>query len=114
MRHIKALCIILFLLLVVVVVAENIPNLKIPVVFGIDLWFFKYQTPDIPLGFVAVIAFFIGVISMGLFGIVERFQLKKQVKILQGKVNERERKLNSLRCMDVTNEVVNSDQTFDT
>lgn len=111
MKHIKAIFLILIMLLVIIVIAENIPNLKIPVIFSVDLWLIQYQTPNIPLGVVAVVTFLIGVLSIGLLGIVERFQLKKQVKILQTEIKEREKELNSLKTMAVTTEIVNPEQT---
>lgn len=111
MKHIKALFVILFLMLVVIVVAENIPNLEKPVVFKLDLWFYDYQTPEIPLGFVAVITFLIGILSMGFLGIVERFRLKKQVKILQVEIKEREKEIHSLKSTALTTELVNSEET---
>ena len=111
MKHIKAIFVILFLLLIVIVAAQNIPNLEKPVVFKLNLWFFEYQTPNIPLGFVAVVAFMIGVLSMGFLGIVERFQMKKQIKALHGEVRELDKELNSLRTTAVTPEVVNFEQT---
>ena len=111
MKHIKAFFIILFLMLVVIVVAENIPNLAKPVVFEVNLWFFDYQTPEIPMGFVAVITFLIGILSMGFFGIVERFSLKKRVKMLQAEIKEREKEIHSLKSTALTSEFVNSEET---
>ena len=111
MKQIKAILVILFLLLIVIVVSQNIPNLEEPVVFKLDLWFFDYQTPEIPLGFVTVVAFLIGVLSMGFLGIVERFKRKKQIKVLQGEVREMDTELNALRTTAVTPEVVNFEQT---
>jgi uncharacterized integral membrane protein len=113
MKHIKALLVILLVVLVVIVAVENIPNLKTPVVFSIDLGFgIKRQTPDIPLAVVAVVTFLVGVISMGLYGITERFRLKRQIKILLKEVKEKEKELDSLRNLPVTAEVV-SPKTFD-
>jgi len=99
MKHIKALFVILFVLLVIIISVENIPGLKTPVVFRIDLGFFDFQTPDIPLATVAVITFLIGVLAMGLFGMVERFRLKKQIKTLLREAAEREKELDSLRSL---------------
>jgi len=115
MRHVKWLAAILFVVLIIIVISQNIPNLKTPVVFIINLWPFEtYQTPNIPLGFVAVVAFLIGVISMAVCGIVERFRLKKQIKTLLGEAREREKEINSLRNLPVTPEVVNTEQSSDT
>ena len=111
MKHIKALFVILFLMLVVIVVAENIPNLEKAVVFKLNLWFVNYQRPEIPLGFVAVITFLIGILSMGFFGIVERFSLKKRIKMLQSELKEREREITSLNSTALTTELINSEET---
>lgn len=111
MKHIKAIFLIFFMMLVIIVIAENIPNLKIPVVFSVDLWLIQYQTPNIPLGFVAVVTFLIGVLSIGFLGIVERFHLKKQIKILQAEIKDREKEINSLKSMALSTEIVNPEQT---
>ena len=113
MKHVKALFVILFVLLVIIVAVQNIPNLKTPVVFGVDLGFYEYQTPNIPLASVAVITFLIGVVSMGLYGIIERFRLKRQIKILMGEAKEREAELNSFRNLPVIPEVITPEQTSD-
>ncbi len=114
MRHIKWLAAILFGALVIIVISQNIPNLKTPVVFSINLWPFEmYQTPNIPLGFIAVITFLIGVLSMAVCGIVERFRLKKQIKTLLVEARERENELNSLRNFPVTTEFIDTEQTSD-
>ncbi len=112
MKHLKAILIILFVLLVIIVAVENIPNLKTPVVFMVDLGFVKYQTPDIPLASVAIITFLIGVLCMGLYGITERFRLKRQIKKLLGEAMEKDKELNSFRKLPVTTEVVNTEQTY--
>lgn len=116
MKHIKALFLILFVLLIIIVSVQNIPNLKIPVVFKVDLGFFKYQTPNIPLASVAVVTFLIGILSMGFYGITERFRLKKQIKTLLSEARERENELNSIRNLSVTAEDIDADteQTSDT
>jgi uncharacterized integral membrane protein len=105
---------VLFITLIIIVIAENIPNLKTPVIFSVDLYLYKYQTPNIPLGFVAVITFLIGVLAMAICGISERFHLKKQIKTLKAEAKEREKELGSLRNFPVTSEVINIDQTSDT
>lgn len=114
MKHIKALLLIVLVLFVVIVAVQNISNLKTPIVFSIDLGFgMKKQTPEIPLASVAVITFLVGAICMGLYGIIERFRLKREIKTLLGEVRERENELNALRKLPETTEVVSSG-TFDT
>ncbi len=114
MKHFKAIIVILILLLAFIVAVQNYANLKTPVIFSIDLLFVKYSTPNIPLAFVAVITFLIGVIVMGLYGMMERYRLKRQIKTLLGEVRERDMELDSLRNLPVTAESISSEQTSDT
>jgi uncharacterized integral membrane protein len=109
MRHIKALAVFLVVVLVVIVAVQNYENLKTPVVFSLNLMFFRYESPAIPLACVAVITFLVGIVSMGLFGITERFLLKRRIKTLQGEARERDKELNSLRNLSVATEETNSD-----
>ena len=115
MKHIKALIVILLVLLVVILGIENIPSLMTPVEFKIDLWkIYKNQSPNIPLGLVLVVAFLIGVLSMAVCGIAERFRLKKQIKTLLAEAKEREKELASLRNLPVTTGTVTPGKTYDT
>ena len=113
MKYVKWRFAILFIALMIIVTAENIPNLKTPVIFSVDLYLYQYQTPNIPLGFIAVITFLIGVLSMAVCGITERFRLKKQIKTLLGENREMEKELNSLRKLPVTTEFTDTEQSFD-
>jgi len=113
MKHIKALVVILLLLFVVILGVENIPSLMTPVEFKLDLWIYQNQSPNIPLGFVLVITFLIGVISMALCGIAERFRLKKQIKTLQADAKEREKEIDSLRNLPMTTGTTTTAKTYD-
>ena len=46
----------------------------------------------------------------GLYGIIERFRLKKQIKILESASRERDKELNSLRNLPITSDDVGSGQ----
>jgi hypothetical protein len=48
---------------------------------------------------------------MGFLGIVERFSLKKRVKMLQSELKEREREITSLNSTALTTELINSEET---
>ncbi len=109
MKYVKVLLLFLLVVLVVIVAVQNYENLKTPVVFSVDLIFFGYESSAIPLACVAVITFLVGILSMGLFGITERFRLKRQIKTLLGETRKRDRELNSLRNLSVTTEETNSD-----
>lgn len=87
MKHVKLFLVILLVLLVIIVLAENIANLRTPVIFSVDFLFVKYETPNFPLGLVIVVAFLLGVLSMAICGITERFRLKRQIKTLLAEKN---------------------------
>ena len=53
----------------------------------------------------------IGLFSAWLYGIKERFGLKKQIKSLMKEAREKDNELNSLRNLPVTTDQIISDQT---
>jgi len=110
MKHVRVLFVIFFLVLVFVIAVQNYENLKTPLILSVNLLFFRYETPGMPLASVAVICFLIGTIIMGLYGLTERFRLRRQIKTLLAEARERDNELNSLRNLPVTTEVVNLEQ----
>jgi len=113
MKYLKLIIVILFLLLVVILAVQNYAALSTPVSFRINLIFAKYESSGIPLSLVSVITFLIGMLSTGLYGMIERFRFKKQIKALTRAVNEKDKELNSLRNLPVTAEDIESDQAND-
>jgi putative membrane protein len=110
MKHLRAIVVILFVLLVIIVAVENYQAMSTAVRFRVNLVFLNYETAPMSIYFVVVIAFLVGVIVSGLYGITERFKLKRQIKILVREANEKDKELNSLRNLPVTTEDVGSDQ----
>lgn len=104
MKHLKVILIILFILLVVIIAVQNYAPMSTTVKFRINLVFFNYETPQMSLYLVSIISFLIGVLFAGLAGIAERFQLKRQIKILTKDTKEKDKELNSLRNLPVTSE----------
>ena len=114
MNHLRAMVTVLFVLFIFILAVQNYDALSIPVKFRVNLVFVDYQSDEIPVSFVAVIAFLVGVISLGLYGMTERFRLKRQIKTLLKERKEKEKELNSLRNLPVTTGNMSSDQTTDT
>jgi len=110
MKQLKAILVILFLLLVIIVAVQNHAALSTTVKFRVDLVFFDYQTGEMSLYFVSVITFLLGVFFAGLIGIAERFRLNRQIKNLGREIKEKDKELNSLRNLPVTAEAVSSEQ----
>jgi hypothetical protein len=110
MKQIKALVVILFLLLIVVLSVQNYAALTTKINFKANLLFLNYQTADLSIFLIAVVTFLIGVVAIWLFGLSERLSFKRQIKALMKDVKNNELELNSLRNLPVITEDVNSNE----
>ena len=108
MRHFKFIISIILMLIVVILVVENHGAFSTRVFFKIDFFSLHYKSADISLYYIVAIAFLFGIIIAGLYGIVERFQLKKQIKNLVKASREKDKELNSLRNLPITSDGVSS------
>lgn len=104
MNHLKWICGVIVLVMGFIVAVQNYNTLVTPVMFKVDLYFASYQTVGMPLSLVAIITFLVGLISAWLYGITERFRLKKEIKELKKVDREKDNELNSLRNLPVTGE----------
>ncbi|MCD6562157.1 MAG: LapA family protein [Deltaproteobacteria bacterium] len=113
MKHIKLIIITLFLLLIIIVAVQNYAAFVTPVSFRLDLFFSRFQSVKMPISFVVVVAFLIGFVVAGGYGMFERFRLKKQIKTLTKEVKEMDNEINSLRNLPVTSEDMSLEQSSD-
>ena len=109
MKQVKALIVILFLLLVVVLSVQNYAALTTKISFKANLLFLNYETAGLSIFLIAVVTFLVGVVVTWLFGVSERVAFKRQIKSLTKDVQNNEMELNSLRNLPVTTEVMSSD-----
>ena len=114
MNHLKAIVVILFILLVIVVAVQNYQAFSSTVTFKINLIFFKWESAGMSLYFVAIVTFLVGVFFTGFYGITERFRLKRQIRILMKEAKEKDQELNSLRNLPVTSEDIGANRADDT
>jgi len=110
MKHVKAIIVVLFLLIVVIVAVQNYQALTTSIIFKVDLLFFKAETPNLPVFMIAIIAFLIGVAAIWVYGISERLDFRRQIKMLMKDVKDKEQELNSLRNLPVTSEAMDEDR----
>lgn len=110
MKHVKAIIVILFLLLVVILAVQNYQALSTPISFKVNLLFLNAESTGLPVFLIAIITFLVGVICTWLYGISERLGFKRQIKTLMKDVKEKEKELNSLRNLPVTTEDMSSVQ----
>jgi uncharacterized integral membrane protein len=109
MKHLRWIFVLLVLLVVVIIVVQNYEALARNVSFKANFMIWEGETPGIPLSLVAIIAFLIGVIFSGSYGMAERFRLKKQIRTLLNEAKEKDKELSSLRNLPVTTEDIDTD-----
>lgn len=107
MTHLKAIVFILIGVAVVVLAVQNQAVLSKTVQFRMNPPFFQeLTTSDITLFEIVIVTFLLGVLSIGLFGIAERFRLKKKIKVLARTLEEKEKEVNNLRNLPITSDQV--------
>ncbi len=106
MKQVKAIAGILLMLVVIIIAVQNFRAFSTTVKFHVDLLFFNWESPPMSLYLVAILTFLIGVFLAGIYGIVERFRLKNELRQLNSMLKEKDKELNSLRNLPVTGEDV--------
>ena len=110
MKHIKFILLIIIIIALIIFFVQNHSTFSTNVEFRLDLFSFHYKSSGINIYYIIGISFLLGVLITGLCGIVERFQLKRQIKTLTTIKNEKDKELNSLRNLPITSDNVGSDK----
>ncbi len=113
MKYVRWIIVVLVLLVVVILAVQNYEALATLVMFKAHLIFINYDSSGVPLSLLSIVTFLIGVIATGVYGIAERFRLKKHIKILTRESREKDKELNSLRNLPVTAEGISQDLSLD-
>lgn len=111
MKHVKFILAIVIMLVVVIIVVQNHEPLATELMFRIQLPYLHWQTSNISVYYIVTIAFLFGVLITGFYGIVERFRLKKEIRVLRKRASEKDAELNSLRNLPITTDDVTSART---
>ena len=111
MKHLRYILAILLMLVVVILIVENHEAMSTQVIFkvNIDLLSIHHESPQMNLYNIVTIAFLFGVFVSGIYGMVERFRLKKEIRALMGASREKDKELNSLRNLPITTNDVPSE-----
>ncbi len=104
MKQGKFLMSVLLMLLAIVLIVENLEQLSKTLVLRVDLLFWGHETPPMAFYLVIIMVFLLGIFIAGFYGIVERFKLKKRLKILSKENREKDRELNSYRNLPIVEE----------
>ncbi len=112
MTHLKIILVILVSLLVIVLAVQNDAAMSQKIQLKLDLFVFdEIRTSEVSIYQVAIIAFLLGLIATGVYAVVDRFRLKKRIKILSAELDDKDQELNSLRNLPITSEDVHPGQT---
>ena len=105
MAQVKAVILILIGLVVVVAIVQNNTSMSTDLTFRFNpLVLPEWKSTGVSVYQVTFIAFFLGVVIVGFFGLVERFRLKKRIKALSKELDRKDRELNSLRNLPITSD----------
>jgi uncharacterized membrane protein YciS (DUF1049 family) len=106
MKHVKFIVAILLMLIVVILLVQNHQAMSTSVVFRIDLLNLHLVSSELNLYYIVTIVFLFGLIVSGLYGMMERFRLKREIKALARTSREKDKELNSLRNLPITSDDV--------
>ncbi len=108
MKHIKFIAAILIMLAIVILVVQNQNAFSTALSFRVDFPGLHWEISHVSLYQVVTVAFLFGILVAGLYGMVERFRLKKEIRVLRKASSEKDAELNSLRNFPVTSNEVSS------
>ena len=101
MKHIKAIISIVLMLLAVILIVENLAQLSQQLTLKVDLYFWEWETEPMAFYFVIIIVFLLGILIASLYGMFERFKLKKEIRTISKEKREKDKELNSLRNLPI-------------
>jgi hypothetical protein len=111
MTHLKAILLILIGLVIIILAIQNNETMSGTVQLRVNPFVFaERRSGDISLYQVVLVTFLLGVLSTGIFGMVERFRLKRKIKMLSRELQDKDKELNSLRNLPLTYESVSPEQ----
>ena len=110
MKHLKFMLWVFVALVIVIVIVQNHEAMSTQVKFKADFRIFQFRSSAISLYLIVTFSFLFGVIIAGLYGMIERFQLTRQIKILNKDSRDKDQELNSLRNLPITSDDVSSSQ----
>ena len=109
MTHLKVVLVVLVSLAVIVLVVQNHQAMSTTVQFRVNPVFFpEMTTGGVTLYQVAIITFLLGILITGIYGMIERFRLKRQIKTLTKDLQIKDQELNSLRNLPITSDDVSA------
>jgi len=105
MAQVKAVILILVGLVIVVAVVQNNQAMSTSLTFRFNpLLVSEWEAAGVSVYQVTIIAFLLGILIVGFFGLLERFRLKRRIKTLSRELESKERELKSFRNLAITSD----------
>ena len=101
MKHTKYIISLLLMLLAVILIVENLEQLSKTLILRVNLLFWAHETPPMAFYLVIIMVFLLGIFVASFYGIVERFKLKKRIRILSKENTEKDKELDSFRNLSI-------------
>lgn len=101
MKIVKGALWIFITVLVIILVFQNSETLFTPVTFQADLKLFNFA-PSISVWVALLIAFFLGMIAMAIFSVMDHYHLKRDINAIKRAIKEKDKELSSLRNLPIT------------
>ena len=114
MKHVKFILAVVIMLVVVIIVVQNHQPFSTELRFQVHFPYLQWETSNISVYYIVTIAFLFGVLITGLYGMFERFRLKREIRVLRKRSREKDAELNSLRNLPITTDDVTPTQANDT
>jgi putative membrane protein len=107
MNYLKVILFMLLGLLAVVIIVQNNDAMSKDVTFRLNTVFFGVKTTSpISIYIIVFFSFLLGVVLTGLYGILDRFRIRRKIRVLNKELQEKDRELNSLRNLPITSDDV--------
>jgi uncharacterized integral membrane protein len=109
MKPLKYFFGILIIVVAIKFLFDNYETFSTEVAIQSKLFSFQYFSSEISYFSMICITFVFGLLVGGLYGFIERYQLRTQIKRLKNASKEQEEELNSLRNLPITSDNVSGE-----
>ncbi|MFH1092073.1 MAG: LapA family protein [Pseudomonadota bacterium] len=102
MKTFKAVCLGLFIILLILFVVQNLKTLSHSLNFEFDFLVTSFTTPPLGVGLLITMCFALGFVLCQAINYLERRKLRKKIKDLGRQLSRTEEELRSLRNLPIT------------
>ena len=110
MKYFRFIIAIVLIVLVCAIIIQNHQAMSTSVLFRLNLIFKEFTSVPIALYFVVPLTFIFGVLITWFYGMIMHYRLRRDIKVLERRLREKDKELNSLRNLPITSDDVSPGQ----